>query len=483
MTGPRAADINKVRRDAAADKARVRRTFSMTLDSSVGAKQRADGSWEFDGVATRGDAVFDYSYEMGKPWREYRPLDEVFAPLSIESLIGAAITDDHPAEFVDIFNAREHERGHVMKAWQDGKLMRVRVLVRDADLLRKIFELGKIELSCGYSARNEGDPGQHATEGPYETTQREIIHNHLAVVDAARAGPVARLSVPVLQGGEAGPAPGAPTGDRRAGGPPTARGHNKQKDAPVNELIVNGVKYVVSATATEVPQALAVLWAQMEQQLAEANKKIQELQAAQGAGATPAAAADPNAAAPAADPDPNEEQMGDKNKGDGKGKGATQAPAGESYTKEQVDALVREATTKATTDALAKLNKQQADADARGRIVADAQRVLPKGYAFEGKADADVLADALIQIDKSLEGTVKKLAKDGKTDMLHGMLVAKVDEVERMLARPNLLAAGALVRDAQNGDGRQTADAARDRYRDRKLGKTTNAAAAAGNGK
>lgn len=251
----------------------------------------------------------------------------------------------------------------------------------------------------------------------------------------------------------------------------------------MNELIVNGVKYVVSATATEVPQALAVLWAQMEQQLAEANKKIQELQAAQGAGTTPAAAADPNAAAPAADPDPNEEQMGDKNKGDGKGKGATQAPAGESYTKEQVDALVREATTKATTDALAKLNKQQADADARGRIVADAQRVLPKGYAFEGKADADVLADALIQIDKSLEGTVKKLAKDGKTDMLHGMLVAKVDEVERMLARPNLLAAGALVRDAQNGDGRQTADAARDRYRDRKLGKTTNAAAAAGNGK
>lgn len=481
MTRPRAADIEKVRRDAAADKARVRRTFSMTLDSSVGAKQRSDGSWEFDGVATRGDAVFDYSYEMGKPWREYRPLDEVFAPLSIESLIGAAITDDHPAEFVDIFNAREHERGHVMRAWQDGKLMRVRVLVRDADLLRKIFELGKIELSCGYSARNEGAPGQHATEGPYETTQREIIHNHLAVVDAARAGPVARLSVPVLQGGEVGPAPGTPTGDRRAGGPPTARGHN-QKDAPVNELIVNGVKYVVSSTATEVPQALAVLWAQMEQQLAEANKKIQEMQAAQGAGATPAAAADPNAAAPAADPDPEEQMGDDKNKGD-KGKAASRAPAAETYTKEQVDSLVREATTKATTDALAKLHKQQADADARGRIVADAQRVLPKGYAFEGKADADVLADALIGLDKSLEGTVRKFAKDGKADMLHGMLIAKIDELEKTLAHPNLIAAGTLVRDAQNGDGRKTADAARDSYRDRKLGKTSNAAAAAGNGK
>jgi hypothetical protein len=453
----------------------------MTLDSTVGAKRRSDGSWEFDGVATRGDAVFDYSYEAGKPWREYRPMDEVFAPLSIESLIGAAITDDHPADFVDIFNARDLERGHVMKAWQDGKLMRVRVLVRDAELLRKIFELGKIELSCGYTARNEGEPGQHPTEGPYETTQREIIHNHLAVVDAARAGPVARLSVPVPTGEEVGPGPGNPTGDRRAGGPPQARGH-KQKDAPVNELIVNGVRYVVSQTATEVPQALAVLWAQMEQQLAEANKKIQELQAAQGAGTTPAAAVDPNAAAPAADPDPNEEQMGDKNKGDDKGKAPSQAPA--TYTKEQVDALVRDAQTKAVTDAVEKVNKANADAAARGRIIADAGRVLPKGYAFEGKADVDVLADALIQIDKSLEGTVRKLAKDGKSEMLHGMLVAKVDELERTLNRPNLLAAGELVRDAQTGDRRQTADKARDGYRDRKLGKTTTTnAAAAGNGK
>ncbi len=481
MTGLRADSIDKVRRDAAADKARVRRTYSIKVDATEGAKQRADGSWEFDGVATRGDAVFDYSYDMGRTWREYRPPDEVFARLSIESLIGAAITDDHPAEFVDIFNARDLSRGHVINAWRDGNLMRVRVLVRDAELLRKIFELGKVELSCGYTARTEGPPGTHPVEGPYEATQREIIHNHLAVVDAARAGPQARLSVPTLsQAATTGATPAAATGDKRSpGGPPERRG---QKDAPVNELIVNGTKYVVSGTATEVPQALAMLWAQMEQQLSEANKKIQELQAAAGgAASSPAApAADPNAAAaPAAEaPEDPEMEMGDKNKGD-KAKGKTAAAAG--MTKAQIDALVQEQVKAQVADQL----KQHGDAAVRrARIIGDAGKVLPKTYEFEGKSDADVLADAVISCDKTYEGVARKLAKDGNAERLHGLLIAKIDALESAMSRGNLLASGALVRDAQDGDPKNSADAARDRMRDRKLGKTSNAAAgAAGNGK
>lgn len=467
MTGLRADSIDKVRRDAAADKARVRRTYSIKVDATE-AKQRADGSWEFDGVATRGDAVFDYSYDMGRTWREYRPPDEVFAPLSIESLIGAAITDDHPAEFVDIFNARDLSRGHVINAWRDGNLMRVRVLVRDAELLRKIFELGKVELSCGYTARTEGPPGTHPVEGPYEATQREIIHNHLAVVDAARAGPQARLSVPTLsQAATTGTTPAAATGDKRSpASPPERRG---QKDAPVNELIVNGTKYVVSGTATEVPQALAMLWAQMEQQLSEANKKIQELQAAAGGAASSPAgpAADPN------EPEDPEMEMGDKNKGD-KAKAA-------GMTKAQIDALVQEQVKAQVADQL----KQHGDAAVRrARIIGDAGRVLPKTYDFEGKSDADVLADAVISCDKSYEGVARKLAKDGNAERLHGILIAKIDAIESAMSRGNLVASGALVRDAQDGDPKNSADAARDRMRDRKLGKTSSAAAgAAGNGK
>ena len=130
--------------------------------------------------------------------------------------------------------------------------------------------------------------------------------------------------------------------------------------------------------------------------------------------------------------------------------------------------------------------KQHGDAATRrARIISDAGRVLPKTYEFEGKSDADVLADAVISCDKSYEGTARKLAKDNNAERLHGILIAKIDAIESAMNRGNLLASGALVRDAQDGDTKNSADAARDRMRDRKLGtKTSNTAAgAAGNGK
>ena len=93
------AAILKLRADAAKDTRRVHRRLPIRIDTTQGAKQRADGSWEFDAVATRGDAVFDYSAEAGKPWREYRSIAEVGAENSVSSLEGAEITDDHPDEF------------------------------------------------------------------------------------------------------------------------------------------------------------------------------------------------------------------------------------------------------------------------------------------------------------------------------------------------------------------------------------------------
>lgn len=166
-------------------------------------------------------------------------------------------------------------------------------------------------------------------------------------------------------------------------------------------------------------------------------------------------------------------EMGDKNKGD-KAKAA-------GMTKAQIDALVQEQVKAQVADQL----KQHGDAAVRrARIIGDAGRVLPKTYDFEGKSDADVLADAVISCDKSYEGVARKLAKDGNAERLHGILIAKIDAIESAMSRGNLVASGALVRDAQDGDPKNSADAARDRMRDRKLGKTSSAAAgAAGNGK
>lgn len=399
----------------------------MTLDATT-AIQRADGSWEFDGVATRGDAVFDYSGEAGEPYREYRPMGEVFAPNSIESLAGATITDDHPANFVDIYNARELSRGTVLRAWQDGTLMRVRVVIRDAELLQKIRD-GKVELSCGYSAVLIPGDGVHPTEGAYQGTQTQIIHNHLAVVDAARAGPVARLAVPPM------PAPAAPGTDRR----PDSAGPNRRDSM---EIIINGVTYTVDPNATTVPQAVSEAWQALQTQLQQQAAQIVELQKA--AGAAPGAA-DPAAAAAAAAGAPAPAAGGDgkpedKTGQDGKAKPLTQA---------DVSAQVKQ-----ELDAARKLDA------ARIKVVTIAARALPANYVFDGKSTDQIAVDAIVALDKDYKATAEQMLRDRKSDALAAVLDVKVaaagrhhvDGLADLLARSN----------AGRAEGRQTADQVRD---------------------
>jgi hypothetical protein len=438
-----AAQIAKLRRDAWVDQRRVRRSFTITIDAiGSGAVKRPDGSYEFDGVATRADAVFDYSADAGKPWREYRSIAEVGAKLSIESLIGAEITDDHPVEFVNPENARELGRGTVMAAVMDGALMRVRVIVRDAELLAKIFA-GKVELSCGYTAVVVDRAGIHPTEGPYEAEQTQIIHNHLAVVDIARAGPVARLSLPPTLAGA-----GA-EGDQR----PDA---STRKHKDMGEITVNGVVFKVDPTATTVPQAMAEAYATQTTAI-EALKT--ELAAAKAAPVTPEPAPPPTPPAPGApagaDPSADPTANTDKQKA---------KMSDKTMTEDQIRKLVDE-----RLASQAKQAKDAADKGAfRAKVVADAAPHLPAGYDFAGKADAEILVDAMIAVCKDAEPRARKLAEDGKLDALHVLLEEKVDQAGRAASR----SFGAQLAAAAQGAGPTgTADTARQKMLDRKAGK------------
>lgn len=408
----------------------------MTLDATT-AIQRADGSWEFDGVATRGDAVFDYSGEAGEAYREFRPMGEVFAPNSIESLAGATITDDHPANFVDIYNARELSRGTVLRAWQDGALMRVRVVIRDAELLQKIRD-GKVELSCGYSAVLIPGDGVHPTEGAYQGTQTQIIHNHLAVVDAARAGPVARLAVPPM------PAPAAPGADRR----PDSAGPNRRDSM---EVIINGVTYQIDPNATTVPQAVSEAWQALQTQLQQQAAKIVELQKAACTPPDPAAAAaDPAAAAAAAagvgEPAPS---PGGDGKPEDKTKDSKAKPMTAADISTQVSTQVKQ-----ELDAARKLDA------ARIKVITTAAKALPGNYVFDGKSTDQIACDAIVALDKDYKATAEQMLRDHKSDALAAVLDVKVagagrvhvDGLADLLARSN----------AGKAEGRQTADQARD---------------------
>lgn len=126
----------------------------------------------------------------------YRSPDEVFDKESLGSFVGKPITDDHPSEAVTAANWRDLARGTTMAAKRevadDGEYVGFDLAFMDADLITKI-DSGKRELSNGYAARLDVEDGTAPDGTEYQAVQREIRGNHVAVVDAGRAGSSCRI--------------------------------------------------------------------------------------------------------------------------------------------------------------------------------------------------------------------------------------------------------------------------------------------------
>lgn len=114
-----------------------------------------------------------------------RPPEEVFRPEALASFVGKSVTVEHPNSFVDPTTYKEHEVGQIHNVRRGTGIEDDVVL---ADLLIK--DPGAIahanrdfpEVSGGYdSDYDQTEPG-HAI-------QRNIIGNHVALVDRGRAGP------------------------------------------------------------------------------------------------------------------------------------------------------------------------------------------------------------------------------------------------------------------------------------------------------
>lgn len=114
-----------------------------------------------------------------------RNADEVFRPETIASMAGKPITNDHPPEDVSPSNWRQLSLGVAMNPRRgvgiEDDFTIADLLVQDAEAIRMIEE-GKVELSCGYDANYD-------LLGPGLGRQRDIIYNHLALVDKGRCGP------------------------------------------------------------------------------------------------------------------------------------------------------------------------------------------------------------------------------------------------------------------------------------------------------
>lgn len=114
-----------------------------------------------------------------------RDESEVFRPETIASFQGKAITIAHPKEFVGPENWNELAKG-IMQNVRRGKDDQKDDLIADLLITDKmaigLVKKGLRSLSCGYEADYVQD-----TKG--KGKQKNIIGNHLALVDQGRAGP------------------------------------------------------------------------------------------------------------------------------------------------------------------------------------------------------------------------------------------------------------------------------------------------------
>jgi hypothetical protein len=150
-------------------------------------KRLPNGSLSVEAFVTR-TGVFEYQQADGTTRRELRPADEVFKADALESIANALVTNDHPPVMVGPSNAKQYGVGVVGDSVRrDGDKVRATLTVYDADAIAAL-ENGKRQVSLGYRVDMDETPGVYEGE-KYDAIQRSPIANHVAIVEAGRAGP------------------------------------------------------------------------------------------------------------------------------------------------------------------------------------------------------------------------------------------------------------------------------------------------------
>ena len=160
--------------------------------AGLSAPVRLDNGWlRVDGLLAR-SGILVYANPDGSLRREYRPDSENFNPEFLASFAGIPVTDDHPEVALDSDNFSAFSRGAVAGSGErQGRWVKASLLVQDAKLIAKLKR--KNAVSLGYSMRYDASPGVTPEGEPYDGVQRDLKINHVAIVDAGRAGPEARL--------------------------------------------------------------------------------------------------------------------------------------------------------------------------------------------------------------------------------------------------------------------------------------------------
>lgn len=203
--------------------------------------------------------VFPYQKADGSIEMEAKLPQDLLADATVESANNKAITNNHPNELVNAKNFKMYGKGFTAdNAHSDGNNLRVDMTITDADLIGAIKN-GKQELSIGFMTEVVPQAGNYQGM-QYDSMQRNIEINHVAVVERGRAGHSVRIT------GDSA----MMTDQKNKGG---------QKHMETTKVMLDGANITVAAedadTATQANSSLASL----KQQLAAEQAKVKDLQA------------------------------------------------------------------------------------------------------------------------------------------------------------------------------------------------------------
>jgi hypothetical protein len=171
----------------------------------AGTRRRDDGYLVADARIARTGIQTYLGSEVGMPdkatVRVYRPGSEVFHADTLKSAAHRPVTNDHPPELVNSSNWKDYAVGQTGDEVQGESIfIRVPLMVSDEAAIKDI-ENGKRELSAGYTCDLDFTPGQTPSGEAYDAIQKNIRLNHVAIVQAGRAGSQVRIGDGAVQWG------------------------------------------------------------------------------------------------------------------------------------------------------------------------------------------------------------------------------------------------------------------------------------------
>ncbi len=139
-----------------------------------------------------------YQRADGSTYSELRLPEEVFNKESMDSFSMVPVTDNHPNEPLNATNTKLFQVGQIGEnVVRDGDLLRAKILITNDQVVKKILDGEKVQLSNGYMADCDPTPGVYKGEH-YDSIQRNIRGNHVALVHQARGGPELRVRLDSL---------------------------------------------------------------------------------------------------------------------------------------------------------------------------------------------------------------------------------------------------------------------------------------------